>query len=80
MSRRVRYGAPSALIIVGFICAAVSTGTIGGALATVLVGVGLVLLLVFLFRDLGLSVEGKPRRTVPPIPPAPADADELGDG
>jgi hypothetical protein len=72
-----RYGLAAGLIVVGFACAAVSTGTIGGALATVFVAGGLLAFLAFLFRDLGLTVDGTPRRRtpvppVPSVPPAPS--------
>jgi hypothetical protein len=63
------YGLAAGLVLVGFACAAVSTGTIGGALATVFLAGGLLLFLVFLFGDLGLTVDSKPRRRVPAPPP-----------
>jgi hypothetical protein len=66
-----RYGFAAGLVVVGFACAAVSTGTIGGALATVFLAAGLLLFLVFLFGDLGLTVDSKPRRRAPaPGPPS----------
>ena len=64
------YGLAAGLIVLGFACTAASTGTIGGALATVFVGAGMLLFLVFLFRDLGLTIDAKPRRRVPDPPPA----------
>jgi hypothetical protein len=73
-AQKRHYGFAAGLIVLGFICAAASTGTIGGALATVFVALGLLLFLGFLFRDLGLTVDSKPRRRVP-LPPEPARAD-----
>ena len=67
--QKLRYGCAAGLIVLGFVCAAVSTGTLGGALATVFVGVGMLLFLIFLFGDLGLSIDAKPRRRVVPPPP-----------
>jgi hypothetical protein len=67
-----RYGFAAGLIVLGFACTAASTGTVGGALATVFVGVGMLLFLVFLFRDLGLTIDSKPRRRIPDPPPAAA--------
>jgi hypothetical protein len=72
-----KYGLAAGLIVLGFACAAASTGTVGGALATVFVAVGMLLFLVFLFGDLGLTIDSKPRRRTPdpageadPAPPA----------
>jgi predicted lipid-binding transport protein (Tim44 family) len=73
-AQKRHYGLAASLIVLGFICAAASTGTIGGALATVFVALGLLLFLGFLFRDLGLTVDSKPRRRVP-LPPEPARAE-----
>jgi hypothetical protein len=67
------YGLAAGLIVLGFACAAASTGTIGGALATVFVGVGMLLFLIFLFRDLGLTIDAKPRRRIPDPPPRDGD-------
>lgn len=69
--RRVRYGSAAGLIVLGFACGAISTGTVGGALATVFIAVGMILFLVFLLRDLGLT--DRPARsgrgaTRPPVP------------
>jgi hypothetical protein len=68
-----RYGLAAGLIVLGFACAAASTGTVGGALATVFVSVGMLLFLGFLFRDLGLTINSKPRRRVPDPPSAEPD-------
>jgi hypothetical protein len=73
-AQKRHYALAAGLIVLGFICAAASTGTIGGALATVFVALGLLLFLGFLFRDLGLTVDSKPRRRVP-LPPEPARAE-----
>jgi hypothetical protein len=73
-AQKRHYALAVGLIVLGFICAAASTGTIGGALATVFVALGLLLFLGFLFRDLGLTVDSKPRRRVP-LPPDPARAE-----
>lgn len=69
--RRVRYGSAAGLIVLGFACGAISTGTVGGALATLFIAAGMILFLVFLFRDLGLS--DRPSRSArgaapPPVP------------
>jgi hypothetical protein len=73
-AQKRHYGLAAGLIVLGFICAATSTGTIGGALATVFVALGLLLFLGFLFRDLGLTVDSKPRHRVP-LPAEPAQAE-----
>ena len=75
-NRKIRYGGAFALIVIGFACGALSTGTIGGALATGFIAVGMLLFLAFLFRDLGLSENSgrasrHPGAAPPPAPPAP---------
>ena len=84
-ARKVRYGGAFALIVIGFACGAISTGTIGGALATGFIAVGMLLFLAFLFRDLGLSENSAraARRTgaaPPPAPAPPAPAPHPGSG
>jgi hypothetical protein len=56
--RRVRllaFGAAAILVVAGLACAAFVPGVLGGALATALIGVGLVLATSLVFFEIGLS-------------------------
>jgi hypothetical protein len=52
--RLIRYGAACVAVVVGGICAAALTDAVGNTLATVLIGGGLLAIVIFLFRDMGL--------------------------
>jgi hypothetical protein len=53
--RTQRYGAAILVVLAGVACAATISGTLGGTLATVLIGVGLVGVLSLVFYEVGLS-------------------------
>ena len=58
MLRRFRllaFGAAAVLVVAGLACAAFVPGVLGGALATALIGVGLVLATSLVFFEIGLS-------------------------
>jgi hypothetical protein len=52
--RLIRYGAACVAIVAGALCAAALTNTVGNTLATVLIGGGLLAIVIFLLRDMGL--------------------------
>jgi hypothetical protein len=52
--RSIRYGAACVAVVAGGICAAALTDTVGNTLATVLIGGGLLAIVIFLLRDMGL--------------------------
>jgi hypothetical protein len=63
--RLIRYGAASGAVVAGGICAAALTNALGNTLATVLIGGGLLAIVIFLFRDMGLvaaTSEPKPQQ------------------
>ena len=77
--RGLRYGAALGLVLVGVACGATIPGTVGGTLATGLIGVGLVGALSLVFYEVGLSEDrDRARDRVPgythtPLqPPRPA--------
>jgi hypothetical protein len=51
----IRYGAPCVAVVAGAICAAALTNTVGNSVATVLIGGGLLAIVIFLLRDMGLA-------------------------
>ena len=63
----IRYGSPCVAVVVGGICAAALTNTVGNTLATVLIGGGLLAIVIFLLRDMGLLAA-----TSEPEPPQPS--------
>lgn len=78
MSRRtrtIRYGASIVLVLVGAVCGATISGSAGGTLATVFVGIGLVGVVSLIFYEVGLTEdrERDPDREqgTPPVPPPP---------
>ncbi len=82
MSRRdriIRYGAAAVLVIAGVACGALLSGTAGGTLATVLIGIGLVLAVGLVFYEVGLS-EDRDRAEHPPGGPAVGHGSELEAG
>ena len=52
--RLIRYGAACVAVVAGAICAAALTNALGNTLATVLIGGGLLAIVIFLLRDMGL--------------------------
>lgn len=60
--RTIRYGAGGALVLAGVACGILVPGTAGGTLATVLVGLGLVLAVSLVFYEVGLT-EDRDRAT-----------------
>jgi fatty acid desaturase len=76
--RSTRYGAAAATVLVGVACGATLPGALGGTLATVLIGIGLVCVLSLIFYEVGLSEDRdrsrrdlQARRSEKPAPPAP---------
>ncbi len=65
--RLIRYGLPCIAVVVGGICAAALTNTVGNTVATVLIGGGLLTIVIFLLRDMGLA-----GTTAAPQPPPPS--------
>ena len=65
MSRRKRiiaYGSVGVLVLAGAVCGAVVSGEVGGILATVLIGSGLVWLVGLAFLEVGLSEDRERER------------------
>lgn len=63
--RWIRYGAACVAVVAGGLCAAALTNAVGNTLATVLIGGGLLAIVIFLLRDMGLvatSPEPKPQQ------------------
>ena len=61
----IRYGTPCVAVVAGAICAAALTNTVGNTVATVLIGGGLLAIVIFLLRDIGLldtSAKAKPQQ------------------
>jgi hypothetical protein len=75
--RNGRYFIASTLIVIGLACAALLTNSVGNDLATVLIGVGLIMFVAFLFQDLGLSASTRSAPRVPPLPPEPASPEPV---
>lgn len=70
-SRTIRYGAAGVLVLAGVVCGALVPGTAGGTLATVLVGIGLVIAVSLVFYDIGLSEDRDRDRAEHAGPPRP---------
>ena len=62
--RTIRYGAAVVAVIAGGLTAAALTNSAGNTIATVLIGGGLLAIVIFLMRDMGLLDTGE--RTRPP--------------
>ena len=78
--RASRYGASVGLAVIGAVCAVAIPGTLGGTLATLLIGVGLVGVLSLVFYEIGLSEDHDraqrascDRADRDPLPPEPSD-------
>jgi hypothetical protein len=72
--RSPRYGAAIGLTLVGVACGATVPGTLGGTLATALIGLGLVGVVSLVFYEIGLSEDRERARARTPAsrpPPAP---------
>jgi hypothetical protein len=66
-TRAIRYGASTALVLAGVACGALISGSAGGTLATVLVGIGLVGVVSLVFYEVGLT-EDRERASQAPAP------------
>ena len=65
--RWIRYGVACGAVVAGGLCAAALTNAVGNTLATVLIGGGLLAIVIFLLRDMGLVAA-----TPEPEPPHPS--------
>jgi hypothetical protein len=65
--RWIRYGAACVAVVAGGLCAAALTNAVGNTLATVLIGGGLLAIVIFLLRDMGLVATSSE-----PQPPQPS--------
>src|ERR1700722_14196388 len=64
--RLTRYAAACVAVVAGALCAAVRTNAVGTTLATVLIGGGLLAIVIFLLRDMGLiDTSAKPEQQPP---------------
>jgi hypothetical protein len=70
--RRIRYGSAVFAVVAGALIAAALTNGVGNTLATVLIGGGLLAIVIFLMRDMGLLNAGDP--------PAPATPERPSNG
>lgn len=70
-TRTIRYGASILLVLVGVVCGIAISGSAGGTLATVFVGIGLVGVVSLIFYEVGLT-EDRERRGPLGDPPEPA--------
>ena len=73
MSRRtrtIRYGASILLILVGVVCGIAISGSAGGTLATVFVGIGFVGVVSLIFYEVGLTEDRE--RAARPVRSDPA--------
>lgn len=84
-ARALRYGAAGVLIVAGVACGALVPGTAGGTVATVLIGLGLVVAVSLVFYEVGLTEdrdraqrsEGPGADSRPPnVPGTPRDAQD----
>ena len=64
--RLIRYGAACVAVVAGGLCAAALTNTVGNTLATALIGGGLLAIVIFLLRDMGLLATSS--ESTPPQP------------
>ena len=74
-NRRVRYGSPVGVIILGVLFAAADTASLGNTVATVAIAGGLIWLMILVGRDLGMGEHGSRRR---PLPVPPRDGEDPG--
>lgn len=76
--RLIRYGPPVVAVVGGIVCAAALTNSVGNTIATVLIGVGLLTIVIFLMQDMGLLGAEEPD-VAPPAESPPGPADDGGD-
>ena len=74
--RRIRYGSPVAVIILGVLFAAVDTHSLGNTVATLAIAGGLLWFIVLLGREIGMGERAGAR---PRVTPPPEDPRELGE-
>ncbi|HEY5428425.1 MAG TPA: hypothetical protein VIK04_04855 [Solirubrobacteraceae bacterium] len=80
MSRRtrtIRYGGSVLFILIGIACGVAVSGTAGGTLATVFVGLGLVGIISLIFYEVGLTEDrerSRPPRKLEDGAPPPLDS------
>jgi hypothetical protein len=74
--RTIRYGAAVAAVVAGGLCAAALTNSAGNTIATVLIGGGLLAIVIFLMRDMGLLDTGE--RATPRAGPSTNGGDPHG--
>jgi hypothetical protein len=72
-----RYGPAIGLAVLGVVCGAAIPGTLGGTLATALIGIGLVGVVSLVFYEVGLS-EDRDRTARRPPADAPAPPEHPG--
>ena len=79
--RTIRYGASITLVLVGTGCGIAIPGSLGGTLATVFVGLGLVGVVTLIFYEVGLTEDRDRRRSDPQsrADRGAADAPPIGD-
>jgi hypothetical protein len=67
--RLIRYAVACVAVVAGVLCAAALTNTVGNTLATVLIGGGLLAIVIFLLRDMGLiDAAAEPKPGPPQVP------------
>jgi hypothetical protein len=71
-TRTIRYGAAAVLVVIGVACGELVPGTAGGTLATVLIGLGLILAVSMVFYEVGLT-EDRDRAQRRPLDEPPPD-------
>jgi hypothetical protein len=71
--RSPRYGAAIGLTLVGVACGATIPGTLGGTLATALIGLGLVGVVSLVFYEIGLSEDRDRAHSARPSAKASSD-------
>jgi hypothetical protein len=71
--RSPRYGAAIGLTLIGVACGATIPGTLGGTLATALIGLGLVGIVSLVFYEIGLSEDRDRAHSVRPPDQASPD-------
>jgi hypothetical protein len=71
--RSPRYGAAIGLTLIGVACGATIPGTLGGTLATALIGIGLVGVVSLVFYEVGLSEDRERAHAARPPDKAPSD-------
>ncbi len=70
-NRLLRYGIPSATVIVGVLFAAFETNSLGNTVSLVMIGGGLVWFMTMLGREMGMTANTGRAPRVPDLPPDP---------